>query len=356
MLQLLFASSRTPQRTADHAPSRAQSGRYRRGLPKKHSTEWDQGVKINNCTNSKVKEFNILAFNTTATGQIALFIGVLFMYLVTVIGNVIIIALVCLVSQLHTPMYFFLCNLSSADIAFVSVTLPKLLSIIVTKDQRISFQGCITQLYFLLLCGQADMFILTCMAYDRYVAVCKPLQYTMIMRKKVRLTMAVASWLIGTFNALLHALLASFLSFCSSNEIDHFFCDLKTLNKLSASDSMSRDILISIESAMIGCLPCSCIVVSYVYIISTILKIKSSKGRRKAFSSCTSHLTTVILFYGPIIFLYMKPQSTRTREDDKLLSFIYVAVVPMLNPLVYSLRNKDVLNAMAKVKLYLKSM
>ncbi|KAG9467292.1 hypothetical protein GDO78_015224 [Eleutherodactylus coqui] len=310
---------------------------------------------MNNCTNETVKEFRILAFHTSTTGHIALFIGMLLMYLMTVIGNLIIITLVCLVTQLHTPMYFFLCNLSTADITFVSVTVPKVLSIIATKDHTISFQGCITQLYFFLLCGDAEIFILTCMAYDRYVAICKPLQYAMLMGKKVRLTMSASSWLIGIFNSLLHSLITSFLSFCYSNEIDHFFCDLKTLNMLSASDSTDRDILSGVLSVLIGCLPFLCIIISYVYIIYTILKIKSSKGRSKAFSSCTSHLITVILFYGPIIFLYMKPETGHSREEDKLLSVIYVAVVPMLNPLVYSLRNKDILDAIAKVKQYLKN-
>ncbi|KAG8548526.1 hypothetical protein GDO81_025120 [Engystomops pustulosus] len=310
---------------------------------------------MNNCTNHTVNEFNILAFHTSVAREILLFIGVLLMFLITVIGNVIIITLVCLVTQLHTPMYFFLCNLSSADIAYVSVTLPKLLSITATGDHMISFPGCITQLYFFLLCGQAEMFILTCMACDRYVAICKPLQYAMIMRRRVRLTMAATSWIIGIVNSVWHSMIAATLSFCSSNEIDHFFCDLKTLSMLSASDSTYRDILTTVQSVFIGCLPFSLIVVSYVYIISTILKIKSSRGRHKAFSSCTSHITTVILFYGPIIFLNMKPETDNSRQDDKLLSIIYVAVVPMLNPLVYSLRNKDVLDATEKVKLYLKN-
>ncbi|KAG8548524.1 hypothetical protein GDO81_025118 [Engystomops pustulosus] len=309
---------------------------------------------MNNCTNHTVNEFNILAFHTSVAREILLFIGVLLMFLITVIGNVIIITLVCLVTQLHTPMYFFLCNLSTADMGFVSVTLPKLMSIITTGDHKISFPGCITQLYFLLLCGQAEIFILTCMAYDRYVAICKPLQYAMIMRRKVRFTMAATSWLIGIANSAWHSMIAATLSFCVSNKIDHFFCDLKTLSMLSASDSTYRDILTSIQSVFIGCLPFTLIVVSYVYIISAILKIKSSKSRHKLFSSCTSHLTTVILLYGPIIFLYMKPETGRAREDDKLLSIVYVAVVPMLNPLVYSLRNKDVLDATKKIKLYLK--
>ncbi|XP_063786004.1 olfactory receptor 1E16-like [Pseudophryne corroboree] len=310
---------------------------------------------MNNCTISTVKEFHIIAFPSSSTGYVLIFAGILFMYLMTAIGNLIIITLVCLVPQLHTPMYFFLCNLSIADITYVSVTLPKLLSILITQDHKISFYGCISQLYFFLLCGQAEIFILTCMAYDRYVAICKPLQYSMIMRKKVLIVMSAFSWLIGIGNSVVHAMVASSLSFCQSNEIDHFFCDLKTLSMLSASDSTNRDILTSVESIFIGILPYLLIVISYVYIISTILKIRSSQGRLKVFSSCTSHLTTVILFYGPIIFLYMKPENDHSRSDDKLLSIIYVAVVPMLNPLVYSLRNKEVLGATTKIKQYMKN-
>ncbi|CAN2391507.1 Olfactory receptor [Pristimantis euphronides] len=308
---------------------------------------------MNNCTNSTVKEFNILAFYISTKGQIMLFIGVFFMYLMTVIGNTIIIALVCLVTQLHTPMYFFLCNLSTADITYVSVTLPKFLSILATQDHLISFQGCITQLYFFLLCGQAEIFILTCMAYDSYVAICKPLQYTMVMRKKVRLTMSAFSWLLGIFNSLLHSLIASSLSFCFSNNIDHFFCDLKTLSMLSASDSTNRDILsgvqkifMVIEDILFAYVPFCLTITSYIFIISTIVKIRSTEGRFKAFSSCTSHLTTVILFYGPILFLYMKPKSIDSKEQDRILSLLYVAVVPMLNPFVYTLRNKEFLGAL----------
>lgn len=305
---------------------------------------------MNNC--STLKEFFIAGFEIFPNGQILLFIVLLLLYLLTVVGNLTIVTLVSVVSQLHTPMYFFLCNLSSADIAYVTVTFPKLMSIYLTQDHRITFHECITQLYFFLLFGQADIFILTCMAYDRYVAICKPLQYSLIMNKAVCNVMAAFSWLIGILNSLLHALIASSLPFCYSNEIDHFFCDLKTLSILSGSNSENRDILTTVQSIFIGCLPFLLIVVSYVFIISTVLKIKSSNGRLKAFSSCTSHLITVVLFYGPIIFLYMKPESASSRASDKLLSVLYVAVVPMVNPLVYSLRNKDVLVAISKVKQY----
>ncbi|XP_073480215.1 olfactory receptor 1E16-like [Aquarana catesbeiana] len=309
---------------------------------------------MNNCTSHTLKEFFIAGFEIFPNGQILLFIVLLLLYLLTVIGNLTIVTIVCVVSLLHTPMYFFLCNLSSADIAYVTVTFPKLMSIYLTQDHRITFHACIAQLYFFLLCGQADIFILTCMAYDRYVAICKPLQYSLIMNKAVCIVMVAFSWLIGILNSLLHALITSSLPFCHSHEIDHFFCDLKTLSTLSGSNSKNRDILTTVQSIFIGCLPFLFIVVSYVYIISTILKIKSSNGRLKAFSSCTSHLTTVVLFYGPIIFLYMKPESGSSRASDKLLSILYVAVVPLVNPLVYSLRNKDVLDAISKIKQYFK--
>ncbi|XP_068129633.1 olfactory receptor 1E16-like [Hyperolius riggenbachi] len=305
---------------------------------------------MKNCTSSSVKEFKILAFDASPDTQILLFIVVLSIYLFTVLGNATIVILVCTVSHLHTPMYFFLCNLSSSDIAFVSVTLPKLMSIFFTQDPRITFYGCIAQLYFFLLFGQADIFILTSMAYDRYVAICKPLQYSLIMNKTVCITLAAYSWLIGIFNSLMYALIASSLPFCHSNEIHHILCDLKTLNKLSASDSTNRDLLTTVESVFIGCLSFFLIIVSYVFITLAILKIQSSNGRRKAFSSCTSHFTTVILFYVPIIFVYMKPENDSSVEFDRLLSVIYAAIVPMINPLVYSLRNKDVLSASAKIK------
>ncbi|XP_068129630.1 olfactory receptor 5AR1-like [Hyperolius riggenbachi] len=259
-------------------------------------------------------------------------------------------------SPLHTPMYFFLCNLSSADITYVSVTLPKLMSILLTQDHSITFYGCMAQLYFFLLCAQADVFILTSMAYDRYVAICKPLQYSLIMNKSVCIIMAAFSWLTGALNALPHTMIASSLSYCYSNKIDHFFCDPKTLNKLSASNFTNWDLLSTVESVFIGFMSFLLIVISYVttayvYIIVSILKIQTSKGRHKAFSSCTSHLITVLLFYGPIIFIYIKPTNNRSSENDKLLSIIYIAIVPLLNPLVYSLRNKDVLAATAKIRL-----
>ncbi|KAG8545125.1 hypothetical protein GDO81_021371 [Engystomops pustulosus] len=254
-----------------------------------------------------------------------------------------------LVPNLHTPMYFFLCNLAISDVIYVSSSLPKLQSITITQDNRISFAGCISQMYFFLFSVACDIFVLTSMAGDRYVAICRPLQYTLIMNRRVCVTISAMCWIFSAVNSLLLTLLTSGLEFCHSHEISHFFCDLKTLTALSSSDTTSREIFIMIEDIIFAFVPFSLTVASYVQIISTILNIRSSETRLKAFSSCTSHLTAVILFYAPVLIVYMKPESEYSKEQDNLISLLYVAVVPMLNPFVYSLRNKDVLDAVRKL-------
>ncbi|XP_063302333.1 olfactory receptor 1G1-like [Pelobates fuscus] len=303
---------------------------------------------MNECYNSSEKKFYILAF-FSSNFKYFTFLGILLMYLVTVLGNLIIVILVICVDQLHNPMYFFLCNLSIIDIVYISTTLPKLLSITLTQDHSISFHGCVTQQYFFLLCVDAEVFILTSMAYDRYIAICFPLQYSMIMKKIVCITMATCAWLIGMLNSLLYAVLTSMLSFCYSHEINHFFCELKTMMRLSSSDISSRETLLFCEYPFMVFLPFIVTVISYVYIIATILNIRSRDGKLKAFSGCTSHLTTVALFYGAGISLYLMPESNNSQEHNKTISLLYVAIVPMLNPLVYSLRNKEVLGSIRKI-------
>ncbi|KAM3924681.1 olfactory receptor 1G1-like [Leptodactylus fuscus] len=301
------------------------------------------------CRNITVTEFHISSISTSEMGRHLLLLGVLLMYLMTVSGNLLITGLICWEARLHTPMYFFLGNLSMADIIYVSTTLPKLLFMTVTRDNRIWFSSCITQLSFYMLAAVCDIFILTFMAYDRYVAICMSLQYHLIMNSQVYIRMAISSWLIAAINSLIYAVLTSMLSFCSTHEIDHLYCDLKTLYSITSSDTTSRQIFMLFGNIIFTFLPLSLIIISYAYVISSILKIRSSRGRFKAFSSCTSHLTTVMLFYGPIIFLYGDPGSGHSKEQDKLLSFIYMAVVPMLNPVVYTLRNNEVLGAIRKV-------
>ncbi|XP_053545652.1 olfactory receptor 1496-like [Bombina bombina] len=291
--------------------------------------------------------FYLKTFNVSDKGQLVVVIGVLFMYLLAVLGNVTIVTLVSLVSQLQSPMYLFLCSLSVQDIMYVSAILPKLLAITITGDTSITFSGCITQIFLFVFCVDTEFFLLTSMAYDRYVAICIPLHYSLIMSKTVCALLITVSWFGGFLNACAYSLILSHLTFCNKKVINNFFCDLIIVLKLSCSDiTYIMTLFIPLESTVLGLIPFTLIMISYIYIIATILKIRSSSGRLKTFSSCSSHLTVVVLFYGTSMSLNMKPKSENSLEIDKLLSMIYIGVVPMVNPLVYSLRNKEVLKAM----------
>ncbi|XP_077118724.1 olfactory receptor 1G1-like [Ranitomeya variabilis] len=304
---------------------------------------------MNNCEINTVTEFYMTPFSNSRINTIFLFTGFLFMYFLAVVGNLIIIALVCVAPQLHTPMYFFLCNLSIVDAIYVSAIIPKMLAIILTGDKTISFSGCMTQLFFFIFCAGTDIYILTSMAYDRYVAVCSPLHYSSIMTRNVCSIIVTSYMIFSIANSLMLTLLIRTLSFCYSHVISHFFCEIKALMQLSSSDTKNMTMILSMEDAFIVVFILMFIMTSYIRIISTVLKIRSSTGRLKAFSSCTSHLVTVLLFFGPSIFMYLKPESEGSKEQDTILSMLYVAVVPMLNPFVYSLRNKEVLGAARKM-------
>ncbi|KAG9470139.1 hypothetical protein GDO78_018787 [Eleutherodactylus coqui] len=301
------------------------------------------------CANITEIEFSLTPFSTSKMNEIFIFAGFLFMYLLAAVGNLIIIVLVYSIPQLHTPMYFFLCNLSSLDIISVSSTLPKMLSIIITEDKMISYYGCITQLSFSIFCATAENSILASMAYNRYVAVCSPLHYSLIMTRKVCFLIVTSCMVLTALNSLMLVLLISTLSFCYSHKINHFFCESRALMALSSSDITGREMVFFAEDICLVVFTLIFILISYARIFSTILTIRSSNGRLKAFSSCSSHIITVLLFYGPIIFLYLKPESKQSEEEGQLLSMLYMAVVPMLNPFVYSLRNKEVLGAIRKV-------
>ncbi|KAM4749126.1 olfactory receptor 1G1-like [Rhinophrynus dorsalis] len=305
-----------------------------------------------NANNSTLySTFHLTAFSKVAVGQMELLTGILLMYLLAAFGNMMIAAVVCLESKLHTPMYFFLCNLSVQDIIYVSAILPKLMDIIL-RDTSISFAGCITQIFVFVFCVCTEFMLLTSMAYDRYVAICMPLRYSLTMSKRICALMAFASWIIGILKSSLYSLLMSKLSFCNSQEINHFFCDVKTLLTLSCSDTANVKTIISVDGVFLGFLPFILILTSYAFIFSTILKTQTTAGRLKIFSNCSSHLTVVLLFFGTAISLYLKPESEHSQEQDKLLSLLYVALVPLLNPLVYSLRNQQVLAAMKKYLKY----
>ncbi|XP_068129335.1 olfactory receptor 5V1-like [Hyperolius riggenbachi] len=305
---------------------------------------------MSGCSNQSTEgEFYLSAFSSPLAGQVSIFAGVLMMYLMTVIGNILMIMLVCASPKLHNPMYFFLCNLALLDVISTSSTIPKLLMITLTKDHRISFQSCIVQLFFFVFCTLVDNFVLTSMAYDRYLAICKPLQYYLLMDKTLCFSISASCWLTGVLNSLMHSILTSMLSFCNLQDINNFFCDLSSLILLSSSDTKSRKLLIFFEDIFMALLPFLLIITSYVLIITNILKIRSKDGRLKSFSCCTSHLVTVVLFYGPIIIVYLKGESEYPTEQDKLLSLLYLVVVPMLNPFVYGLRNRDIGEAFAIV-------
>ncbi|EDL08677.1 mCG22273 [Mus musculus] len=263
------------------------------------------------------------------------------MYLTTVLGNLLIILLIRLDSHLHTPMYFFLSHLAFTDISFSSVTAPKMLVNMLTHSKSIPYTGCVSQVYFFTVFASIDSFLLTSMAYDRYVAICHPLHYNIIMNLRLCVLLVVISWALSLTNALAHTLLLARLSHFRNNTIPHYFCDLSTLLKLSSSDTTINELVIFVLGNVVITLPFICILVSYGYIGVTILKTPSIKGIHKALSTCGSHLCVVSLYYGAIIGLYFVPSSNNTNDKDVIVAVMYTVVIPMLNPFIYSLRNRD---------------
>ncbi|XP_068103839.1 olfactory receptor 8A1-like [Hyperolius riggenbachi] len=279
--------------------------------------------------------------------QVPIFLLVLHIYLTTLGGNLIIILLVCLDSHLHTPMYFFLCNLSVIDICSTTVTLHKILVNFVTGNNEVSFIGCMMQVYFFTWLTCADLMLLTAMGYDRYVAVCKPLYYTTIMNCNVCAGLAIFCWVLSLLQMIPSTVIISQFSCYTSNIINHFFCDLIPLMNLTCSDTSVLELLIFTDGGLVVTFtPFFLTFISYVFIIMTIMKIKTSTGRSKAFYTCSSHVTAVVLLYTTLICQYLTPSGTF--KSSKLLSLFNTAVVPMLNPFIYSLKNKDVKSAMQK--------
>nr|XP_033799928.1 olfactory receptor 5V1-like [Geotrypetes seraphini] len=297
---------------------------------------------------TEVTEFIILGFFELPKMQFLLFLVFLIIYLMSILGNFLIISTVFAEPHLHSPMFFFLINLSVLEICYVTITVPKLLAVLIAQNKTISFMQCMTQMYLFLACTDTEFYILTSMAYDRYIAICKPLHYTIIMNKKVCFTLAIVSWTIAFLNPVPHVTLMSQSSFCSSNEINHFFCDMTALMTLSCSGISVIENINYIEGPIIGVTPFILTIISYVYIISAVLKIHSAKGRQKTFSTCSSHLTVVFLFYGTTFGVYMRPQSPYSKDLNKLLTLVYITAIPLLNPLIYSLRNKELKGALLK--------
>ncbi|XP_006998274.3 olfactory receptor 1468-like [Peromyscus maniculatus bairdii] len=271
------------------------------------------------------------------------------MYLTTILGNLIIIILILLDSHLHTPMYFFLSNLSFSDLCFSSVTMPKLLQNMQSQDPSITYAGCLAQMYFLMVFGDMESFLLVVMAYDRYVAICFPLHYTTIMSPKLCVCLMVLCWVLTTLYSMLHTILLARLSFCEDNVIPQFFCDISDLLKLACSDIYINELMIFIMGGLVSVIPFVLIIVSYVRIVCSILKVSSTHVIHKVFSTCGSHLTVVSLFYGTIIALYIFPSANNSTVKETVMAMMCTVVTPMLNPLIYSLRNRDMKEALIRV-------
>uniref|UniRef100_A0A8D0L4G2 Olfactory receptor n=1 Tax=Sphenodon punctatus TaxID=8508 RepID=A0A8D0L4G2_SPHPU len=294
-----------------------------------------------------VTEFILLGFGNLPI-QVSLFILFLTMYLITMTGNIIIIITLRMDSRLHTPMYFFLGNLSLLDMGYTSVTVPKLLSILLMEVHTISFAGCFLQSYFFFFLGTAECLLLAVMAYDRYVAICHPLRYLVIMSKQVCVLLVMGSWTGGCLTPLVAVILVVRLPFCGPNVINHFFCDIPPLLKLACMDTYVVQKTVFMLSAMVILTTFLSTVVSYIYIGITIMRIPSSQGRSKAFSTCASHLTVVSLYYGTVIFMYVSPTTRSSFNMNKIIAVVYSVVTPMLNPMIYSLRNQEMKIAMKR--------
>ncbi|XP_042532343.1 olfactory receptor 8H1-like [Dipodomys spectabilis] len=299
--------------------------------------------------NTEVPNFILMGLTDSREIQLALSLLFLLIYLITVLGNLGMILLIFVDRQLHTPMYFFLTHLSFIDLSYSSVITPKTLANLLTSTKNISFKGCFTQLYFFVLFAGAEIFLLSAMAYDRYVAICNPLQYPVIMSSRLCWTLLAGSYMTGILDSSVNVIFMSGLTFCKSNIIHHFFCDTSPMLALSCRDTNDIEMMIFVLAGSTIIMSLVTIAMSYVSILSTILKIKSSSGKQKAFSTCASHLLGVTIFYGTLIFTYLKPKKSYSLGKDQVASVFYTIVIPMLNPLIYSLRNKEVKNAFFRV-------
>ncbi|XP_037674608.1 olfactory receptor 5L1-like [Choloepus didactylus] len=300
-----------------------------------------------NC--STVSEFILLGLSDLPELSIFLSLVFLLIYGVTVMGNLGMITVIWVSSQLRTPMYFFLSHLSLVDFCYSTIIVPKMLANILDKEKAISFLGCTVQSYLLSTCVITEVILLAVMAYDRFVAICYPLLYMVIMSQKLCMGLVSVCYLCGTVSSLIHICLALEIPSYKSNVINHFFCDLPPLLSLACSDVSINELLLFIVATFYEIITIMIIITSYLFILITILRMRSAEGRCKAFSTCTSHLTAIIVFHGTILFIYCRPSSDYSLETEKVATVFYTVVIPMLNPLIYSLRNKDVKAALRKM-------
>ncbi|XP_066485648.1 olfactory receptor 6Y1-like [Tiliqua scincoides] len=297
---------------------------------------------------TNVSYFILLGFPTSVKLQRLLFALFLLAYLLTLMENLVIIFVIRFNSNLHKPMYFFLCNLSFLEIWYVTIIVPKMLADLLTQDKRISFQGCLTQLYFFVTFVCSEYILLAVMAYDRYLAICNPLRYPAIMSNAFCAQLSAGCWACGLITSAIKLSFIGRLKYCSIDKINHYFCDISPLLNVSCTDSSMAELADFILALMVIMVPLCIVVTSYIYIICTVLRIPSAQGRRKAFSTCSSHLMVVVLFYSTTLFTYARPKAMYAYNSNKLVSILYTVIVPLLNPLIYCLRNKEVKDALRK--------
>ncbi|XP_035573013.2 olfactory receptor 8B8-like [Canis lupus baileyi] len=297
---------------------------------------------------SLVTEFILVGLTDLPDLQLPLFCLFLLMYVVTVLGNLCLVTLIGLNPHLHTPMYFFLFNLSFIDLFYSSVFTPKMLIHFTSKKNIISYRGCMTQLFFFCFFGISEAYVLTSMAYDRYVAICNPLLYNVVMSPNVCSLLMLGSYLMAFSGAMAHTGCMLRLTFCDANTINHYLCDILPLLQLSCTSTYVNELVVLIVEGINVIVPTVTIFVSYGFILSSILRISSTEGRSKAFSTCTAHIIAVTLFFGSGAFMYLKPSSAGSMDEGKISSVFYTNVVPMMNPFIYSLRNKDIKLAVRK--------
>ncbi|XP_015279028.1 PREDICTED: olfactory receptor 10C1-like [Gekko japonicus] len=297
---------------------------------------------------SCVTEILFLGFSDFQAMKVLLFLLILIFYLIALIGNSLILILSSTDPTLHTPMYFFLRTLSVLEIGYTCTIVPKTLQHLLSESQTISFVGCGIQMYFFILFGITECCLLAVMAYDRYIAICKPLQYSCIMNHRECIQLASISWATGIFVAFGQSISIFTLPFCGPNRINHFFCDLLPVLRLATEDTFRNEVAVATVTVVFVTVPFLLILLSYVLIIATVLMMPAAENRRKAFSTCSSHLVVVSLFYGTITFTYIRPKSMYSLNSDRILSLLYTVVIPAFNPVIYSLRNKEIKAAFRK--------
>ncbi|XP_008590948.1 PREDICTED: olfactory receptor 2Z1-like [Galeopterus variegatus] len=298
---------------------------------------------------SAASDFILMGLFSNTGSHLVLFFLVVIMFTMGLLGNTVLLYLIHTDSRLHTPMYFLLSQLSLLDIGFPLTTIPKMMAAFLQGGGSISFGGCAAQMFFLMLMGVSECALLSLMSYDRYVAVCHPLHYPVLMRRQVCLLMVGTSWFSGVFVASIQTSITLHFPYCASHTVDHFFCELPALLKLSCSDTTAYALALSISGVLILLLPISLIAASYGHVLGAVLHMHSARARHKAFTTCSSHITVVGLFYGAAVFMYMVPGTYHSPQQDNVVSLFYSLITPTLNPLIYSLRNREVQLSLAKV-------